>query len=128
MNDANQGYPEDDDPHVRSSIVALLRLIEKRPALYIGQRYITSLAAFIDGWSFALRDQITDAHVFRDFDKWLRELYEVTSNRSWDQIVLFYSSDQYEALQNFFDLWHKYLKEANGSAADGTIGQPPKLP
>ena len=113
MSESDEESLEIDDPSVRNSIVALIRVIEKRPALYIGQRYISSLAAFIDGWYCAHESPIPDAHVFRDFEKWLRAKYDVTSNRSWDQIILFYSSDQYDALGNFFTLWNMFLQEAS---------------
>lgn len=77
--------------------------------MYIGQRSISCLAAFIDGWSYALNDSVDDGYVFKGFTNWLAAKYEVAGNRSWDQIVRFYSSDEYGALLYFFELWNEYL-------------------
>ena len=92
------------------SIREFIIMIQERTAMYIGGRTITHLKAFLDGWLYGMEDNIVDAYLLDEFQNWLENKYNITSSQSWDKIILFYSSDSYNALINFFNLFEEYLE------------------
>lgn len=99
---------------INNSIVRLIREIEKRPTMYIGKGYISCLRSFLDGWIYRSPDDVTDIVLFNNFQSWIERRYNQTKTQSWDRIILFYSVDENDALQNFFRLFQLYIiDEAN---------------
>ena len=45
------------------------------------------------------------------FQKWVEKKYKIKSNHHWSQIILFYSPNEYFALNTFFDLFEKFCDE-----------------
>lgn len=90
------------------SVVNLILEIEKRPALYISKNYLSSLKAFIDGWCFG-NSNIQDINILDDFQIWIENKYHITSNQSWADIIIFFSTDENEALYTFFKLFHSFI-------------------
>ena len=89
----------------------LVILIKERPALYIGSNSISCLKSFIDGWYFRNPNENVEIEIFDNFNKWIQERYEMDNKRNWDRIILFYSSDESNALTNFFKLFEEFLLE-----------------
>jgi hypothetical protein len=94
-----------------NSVKELIFKIKERPAMYIGGNSITSLKAFIDGWYFRDPNSVSDVEVMNKFQDWVQAKYKVTSTQSWAQILLFYSNDEYGALQLFFREFELFLSE-----------------
>ena len=87
---------------MNDSIVELIETIKARPAMFLGRNYISCLKAFLDGWYHRNATGVFDALFMDDFQSWIEKKYEVKSNHSWCDILLFYSGDECKALQNFF--------------------------
>ncbi len=96
-----------------TSIIELIKKIEERPAMYISKNYISCLRAFIDGWYFRDTSNITDIDFMGDFQDWITSKYKITTNHSWNDIILFYSQDEVDALKNFFKEFDEFLDQMN---------------
>ncbi|KOR34205.1 hypothetical protein AM228_25370 [Planktothricoides sp. SR001] len=92
----------------------IIRKIEKRPAMYLGQPSITHLQSFLAGYFFA-RHQLGEVETeqekqFANFDPWIQEKFKITSSQSWDKIILFFSQDERQALDLFFELFNEFAR------------------
>ena len=95
---------------IMSDLSDLLEKIKERPEMYLSGRSINYLRAFLDGYLLAAPNEERDAiggelGTFRD---WLATKHNITSNQSWNQIVLFYSTDEMVALGRFFSLYEEF--------------------
>ena len=91
----------------------ILGLIKKRPGMFLGTASISRLDMLLRGCSLARREvgvALTNTErKFEGFQLWIPEKYEIKSNQSWAKIILFYSMDETEALERFFELYEEYL-------------------
>ena len=90
----------------------ILQEIKKRPGIFLGRSSITRLRSFLDGYIAAREDlglPRTDQETeFNNFQDWIQKRYNITSSHGWDSIILFYSADERDALDNFFQLFEKF--------------------
>ncbi|AHJ31459.1 hypothetical protein [Nodularia spumigena] len=95
----------------------LISKIRKRPAMYLGQISISNLRTFLAGYCFARRQmgmpQTPQEQQFSQFQSWIQEKINQTSNQTWDQIILSFSQDQQTALQTFFNLFDEFIQTEN---------------
>jgi hypothetical protein len=94
-----------------ADIYETLQRIKARPSMYLGSPSILNLKSFLNGYLYAraelkksLTEQEQDLEIFQD---WIQQNFSVESSQSWAKIILFYSEDEREALNNFF----KWLEE-----------------
>ncbi|MEH2281949.1 MAG: hypothetical protein V7K90_11580 [Nostoc sp.] len=91
----------------------ILGAIKKRPGMYLGRSSITRLDMLLRGYSLARREvgvpPTESEREFEGFQSWVEEKYGIHSGQSWSKIILFYSVDEPEALQKFFELFEEYL-------------------
>lgn len=93
------------------SIKSFIIEVEKRPALYLGDRSLKSLKSFIDGWVYGAGDMIEDSYLLDDFQKWIEHRFRINESHSWSRIILFHSIDEFDGLDNFFRLFKEFLSE-----------------
>lgn len=116
------------NPHASSPIIEgnnckiLLDKIKAKPALYLGKRSISSLQAFLEGYTCACHQlgiSVSEwEQEFAEFQDWIDNQFNRPSTRSWAQIILFYSEDEDRALDRFFELFAKFLqRESSGMSA-----------
>ena len=90
----------------------LLQKIQKRPAMYLGQKSIFSLQAFLDGYYFARRElkiELTEEESeFQEFLQWIRQKFNVETGQLWASIVHFHSADESKAVERFFNLFEEF--------------------
>ncbi|NJL61390.1 MAG: hypothetical protein HC903_05610 [Methylacidiphilales bacterium] len=90
----------------------LLQSIKKRPGMYLGKCSISRLRSFLDGYMLARQEfGLPTTQEETDFDKfqeWIQERFKIESSHGWDSIILFYSADERDALDNFFELVEKF--------------------
>jgi len=100
-----------------STVLELLAAIKQRPAMYLTRRYISCLKAYLDGWGLlAYQHGIAiDARCLEDFQDWIVAKYRITSSHSWADVILFYSGDECDALDNFFKLFEEW-QQVNAEA------------
>jgi hypothetical protein len=100
--------------------------IKKRPAMYLLTPSITRLDMLLRGYALARREAglepTEEEKEFEGFQSWVQEKYGINSGQSWSKIILFYSVDEYEALQKFFELFEEYLNKNKSSEVDENSG------
>lgn len=92
----------------------LIRNIQKRPAMYLGRASISNLRTFLSGYCFARRQmqipKTPQEQQFSEFQSWIQQKFHLTSNQTWDQIILFFSQDENTALDQFFKLFDEFTQ------------------
>jgi hypothetical protein len=92
----------------------LIRNIQKRPAMYLGQADLTHLSAFLAGYFFARRQsgipETQQEREFSEFQQWVEKKFNVTYNQPWEKIILFFSPDDTASLQQFFILFQEFIE------------------
>lgn len=100
-------------------LYALIRNIQKRPAMYLGRASISNLRTFLAGYCFARRQlgvpQTFQEQHFSEFQAWVQQRFNLTSNQTWDQIILFFSQDESSALEKFFILFDEFTQTEDSS-------------
>jgi hypothetical protein len=95
----------------------LLQRIKQRPGMYLGRCSITRLRSLLDGYGMARMElglpRTDQESKFDGFQEWIQKKYNITSSHGWDSIILFYSADEKDALNNFFELFEKFLNGQN---------------
>jgi hypothetical protein len=99
----------------------LIRNIQKRPAMYLGQPSIIHLRTFLAGYFFA-RHQLGQPETkqeqhFSGFQAWIQQRFNVASSQSWDKVILFFSQDEQKALDQFFELFDEFSKTEQTQAS-----------
>ncbi len=96
----------------------MLQNIKQRPGMYLGKCSITRLKSFLDGYITARQDlgfSLTEQERhFEKFQEWIQERFEIKSDHGWDSTILFYSADEKDALNHFFELLERFC---NGEKA-----------
>lgn len=96
----------------------MLERIKQRPGMFLGNCSITRLRAFLDGYMGSREDlglpPTQQELEFNQFQEWIQTKFKITSSHGWDSIILFYSADERDALNNFFELFDKFR---NGQSA-----------
>ena len=104
----------------------ILGAIKKRPGMYLGTSSITRLDMLLRGYSLARREvgvpPTEPEREFGGFQSWVEEKYGINSGQSWSKIILFYSVDEHEALQKFFELFEEYLNRNKSLELDENGG------
>ncbi len=102
----------------------LLGKIKQRSSLYLGNRSLSHLHVFLDGYTFARRQlgiPITEQETkFEEFQEWIENRFNQVDTQSWSRIILFYSEDEADALKRFFDLFEEFLKSEQLPKIDET--------
>ncbi|MEH2296042.1 hypothetical protein [Nostoc sp.] len=91
------------------NIYELLEMMRPRPGMYLGQRSLTALRGFIDGYDLAswesgiLLEEETPP--FRQFHDWIARYYKWNeSTAGWKNIILREVGDEAKACDVFFEL------------------------
>jgi hypothetical protein len=96
----------------------MLEKIKQNPGIFLGKYSITRLRAFLDGYMSSREDlglPPTQQEIeFNQFPDWIQTRFKITSSHGWDSIILFYSADEREGLNNFFELFEQFR---NGESA-----------
>ena len=92
-----------------NSIENLVSKIQERPSMYLGRKTVSCLKAFLDGWYLRDPDNVLDSDLMGRYQEWIEDRYNKKDTHSWDRILLFYSEDEYDALQLFFETFNEFL-------------------
>jgi hypothetical protein len=105
-----------------SDLYDLLEKIRKRPPMYLGYYSIFNLQSFLAGRYQARHElgipKTEQERDFEEFQDWIQKKYGIQSSQSWARIINFYSSDEREALNRFFELIEEFLERHNNSETD----------
>lgn len=94
-------------------IIDIIDEIRRRPGVYLRNYSVKNLAAFLEGYSCAAEKcgAIPNGQFLLDFGDWVRRRFRVELSQSWENILLFHSVDEREAMQCFWQIWDEYLTE-----------------
>ena len=88
--------------------------MRERPAMYLGEKSITRMEAFIMGFYEGSNDEITENPPFDGFNDFVGKFYGKYTTAGWKNLIL---SDHYgnekEALDRFFVLLDEYRENPN---------------
>jgi len=91
----------------------MLEMIQQRPGLYLSSPSVLHLDSYLQGY-FVAKFEIGEVEPsqeeveFYDFQKWIRDKFNITSNQSWSQIIFFYSVNEQNSLDLFFELLEEF--------------------
>lgn len=91
----------------------LFESVLAQPAIHIGQKSVTRLKAYVDGYMVAM-DQIvqSDENFNMDFNKWVSKRFRIQTSHSWADIILFMGgNDETRAFDMTKELWEEYKTE-----------------
>jgi len=101
----------------------LLREIERKPGLYIGQPSISGLYMFLQGYGFARRQLNVPPSIeeqqFREFQPWLQQRFNLQTSQAWSQMILLTELNEQSAFNRFFDLWKEFSQQQSTESKNG---------
>lgn len=86
-------------------LLPLFKNLKENPYNYLPQISIYTLYAYLWGVDMASQG-LVDYTDLSDFEDWLQEYYE--NDSSWYKILMFYSQDEFGALQQFQTLYEEF--------------------
>ncbi len=98
---------------INEDLYVFIKRLRQRPAMYLGTSSITRLYMLLKGYDYARREAgvplTAQEQDFLQFQEWIQTRFDIHSSQAWDKIILFYSIDEEEALNNFFGLLDEFL-------------------
>ena len=92
----------------------LIGNIRKRPTMYLGDISISNLRTFLAGYCFARRQlgipQTLQEKEFSEFSSWIQKKFNMKSIQSWDQTILSVSTNDSQAMEEFFVLFYEFTQ------------------
>lgn len=94
-----------------SSIVLILKKIEEKPELYLGEKSLSKLRSFIDGYLTCEQDNnLTNSSiVFQKFIDYFNNQYGLQSYSDYHMILYKEFKSESVAFDKFFELFNKFL-------------------
>lgn len=95
-------------------IIELLPLVQKRPEIFFGEKSFTRLISFIRGYEYCQSKYISESSILTGFDEYVHHRYGLSNllSNNLEKDILFFSSDESDAFDNFFQLFENWgLKE-----------------
>ena len=91
----------------------ILKKIQNKPSVYLGKPSITCLQAFLSGYNVAqyqLGLPLQPENPLDGFQDWIQKKFNIDSSQSWANIILFFSQDERDALDIFFQLFEEFCQ------------------
>lgn len=91
----------------------ILKKIKNKPSVYLGKPSISCLQAFLSGYNVAqyqLDLRLKPENPLDGFQDWIQKKFNIDSSQSWANIILFFSQDERDALDIFFQLFEEFCQ------------------
>ena len=85
--------------------------MKQKPSVYLGRPSILCLQAFLSGYNIAqykLGVPLAETDPLDGFQDWIQKKFSIETSQSWASIILFFSQDERDALNNFFELLEEF--------------------
>lgn len=98
---------------------ALLQEIKKRPEIYLGQRSLPLLRAFISGYKEHETEVLGEYQpdCLDGFNEFMQERHRLCTDHDWSSVIRFFSTSDAEALDTFYEELETFL----AAKASGTF-------
>jgi hypothetical protein len=105
-----------------SDLFTILKKLQAKPGLYIGHPSVGNLFMFLAGYKAAklemgVKPTPEELNFYREFQPWLQEKFSISTSKSWAKIIQFYSKDEQEAFDRFFELLSEFTTSNVGQHA-----------
>lgn len=99
-----------------TDLFTLLEKVKSKPGMYIGRCSVYDLFMFLAGYKTAklemgVKPSPEELKFYREFQPWLQEKFSISTNNSWAKIIQFYSKDEQEAFERFFELLSEFSQQ-----------------
>ena len=97
---------------IENQLLELLDNIKKKPGMYLGNKSITKLHMYLEGFLHAsniLYGGERCLKFFKGFQEWTEMKYDITSSHHWSSIIRFYSNDESCAFDIFYENLYEFL-------------------
>lgn len=89
----------------------ILNEIKKRPGMYLNEYKLENLYAFMNGYMYRIFEEDDFIPEFYSgFQEYIEELYNVKTGQHWTKIINFFSNNEKEALDKFFQHLEKFTE------------------
>ncbi|MEG4286453.1 hypothetical protein QUB68_25315 [Microcoleus sp. A006_D1] len=108
----------------------LLKKIKNTPSLYLGKASISCLQAFLSGYNVAqyqLGVPLKEENALDGFQEWIQKKLNIDSSQSWANIILFFSQDERDALNSFFELFEEFCQSKVGESGKVRTAHPKRI-
>lgn len=78
------------------------REMKLRPGMFITDEDLDNLYAYLNGYMCRYEKDGAIPEFCPGFQKYIKELYHVTTGQRWSKIIKFYSNNNHEAMERFF--------------------------
>ena len=97
----------------RHNLSDLLRELRKSPAMYVGQRSLIRVMAFIRGFIAAQSEMgLIEGQTMRaDLDAWVRKRFSMHAEHDAESVITFHSMEDHRALPAFWTLYDEFLEQ-----------------
>ena len=106
------------------AVYHILQKVKSKPNVYLGSPSIICLQAFLSGYNVAqyqLGESLNTPNCFDGFQEWIQERFKIDSSQSWAKIILFYSAEERDALERFFQLFDEFVKRDRSSIPEEAV-------
>ena len=94
-------------------MMEILEDVRKHPCIYLGQKSVVLLYAFISGYAVCQRRTTgMDSNASSGFEKFVKTKYhldQLETTHNWASVIRFFSMSDTEAFDTFYDLLDEYL-------------------
>jgi len=87
----------------------VLKAIKKCPGLYLGEKSIILLKAYIDGFIEGRKEK--EIRFQQKFQPYIEKIYPSKGAYSWAKIILFNSHSEDEAFDKFYELLDDFFEK-----------------
>lgn len=93
------------------SIVETIKTVEGRPGMFLPEESSRYMSAFLSGYFFACGEESRCSQIYRKFQKWVQNKYELNTTHSVEAITIYCSGSDKQSLVLFFKLWNEFCSE-----------------
>lgn len=105
-----------------------IRCACNRPQVYVGKQSFELVAAFLDGYHYALeRQQKSRSWGLREFNEWLGPRLKHSTSLHWRQMMMKSFPDDTEAFAQLPQLYEEFLLHQAKTLADKELGKKPEI-
>ena len=123
------------DAHTR--VLELIRKIKVKPGMYVGDKNLINIFYFIKGYLWGVYDNQFTTKLFDDFQDYVVEYYfcykkcaDIYNNLNYMvctqyfcNIILYFSANEEQAVNTFFDLFETFLSNGRLESQEVTEGR-----